>query len=73
LPRKYIEEASMEVESSYELARFLEVETLVDYTELIMTSNLGKKESHKSPLCYRHRTDCSERDEADWVCLLLTS
>lgn len=62
----------MEVESSYELARFLEVETLVDYKELIMVSNLQRKESQKPTLCYRHRTDCSERDDVDWVCLLLT-
>jgi succinate dehydrogenase/fumarate reductase flavoprotein subunit len=37
-----------------------------------MASNLQRKESQKPTLCYRHRTDCSERDDVDWVCLLLT-
>ena len=61
-------EAPMKAENPHELARSLEVKSLIDIAEVIMVASLERKES-RMPF---RRADYPKQDDVNWACLLLT-
>jgi succinate dehydrogenase/fumarate reductase flavoprotein subunit len=56
------------VENTHELARTLEVQSIMDNAELVIRSSIERKESRAS-FEFR-RTEYPEQDDKNWLCFL---
>ena len=65
---EYAKKAPMKAENPHELARALEVKSLIDLAEFIIVASLERKES-RQPF---RRADYPKQDDVNWACLLLT-
>jgi len=61
--------APFKAETPHELARVMDVKSIMDSAELIMRSSLERKESRPVPFDFR-RADYPEQDDKNWFCFL---
>jgi succinate dehydrogenase/fumarate reductase flavoprotein subunit len=66
---KYAREAPLKAENPHELARALEVKSIMDSAEMVLWSSLERKESRPVPLGFR-RADYPEQNDKEWSCFL---
>ncbi len=64
----YARRAPMKAENTHELARTLEVQSIMDNAELVIRSSIERKESRAS-FEFR-RTEYPEQDDKNWLCFL---
>ncbi|MFZ7110871.1 MAG: FAD-dependent oxidoreductase [Desulfatiglandales bacterium] len=62
----YIREQPIKVFTAHELARGLEVRSLLDNAEMIIRASLAREETRKHP-CGFYRADFPEQDDRDWL------
>jgi len=66
---EYAKAASLKAENPHELARSLDVKSIMDNTELVLRSSLERKESRSVPFGF-HRADYPNQDDKNWLCFL---
>jgi succinate dehydrogenase/fumarate reductase flavoprotein subunit len=65
---EYARSAPLKAEGPHELARCLEVLSIMDSAELVLRSSIERKESR--PSHDFRRTEYPEQDDADWLAFL---
>jgi succinate dehydrogenase/fumarate reductase flavoprotein subunit len=65
---EYTKKAPLKAENPHEMARALEVKSLIDVAEFIIVASLERKESRDT---FR-RADYPKQDDINWACILLT-
>jgi succinate dehydrogenase/fumarate reductase flavoprotein subunit len=68
----FIREQPIKVSNAHELARALEVRSLIENAEMIIRASLGRTETRKHP-CGFHRADFPEQDDKEWFAFSLIS
>jgi succinate dehydrogenase/fumarate reductase flavoprotein subunit len=66
---EYAKSAPIKAENPHELARSLEVKSIMENAEMVLRASLERKESRPAPLEFR-RVDYPETDDKDWSCFL---
>lgn len=61
--------AQMKADNPHELARSLDVKSIIDNAELVLRSSRERKETRLSPAGFR-RADYPEQDDENWLCFL---
>jgi succinate dehydrogenase/fumarate reductase flavoprotein subunit len=61
--------APLKAENPHELARSLDVKSIIDNTELVLRSSIERKESRPIPNGFR-RAEYPEKDDQNWLCFL---
>jgi len=64
---EYAKAAPLKAENPHELARALDVKSIIDNAELVLRSSLERKESRPIPFGFR-RADYPEQDDKNWLC-----
>ncbi len=64
---QYIRDQPLKVSSAHELARALEVRSLLDNAEMILRTSLVRQETRKHPSGF-YRVDFPDQDDKDWFC-----
>ena len=66
---EYDRAAPLKAENPHELARSLEVKSIMDNAEMVLRSSLERRESRPAPFGFL-RADYPEQDDAEWLCFL---
>jgi succinate dehydrogenase/fumarate reductase flavoprotein subunit len=66
---EYAKKAPLKAENPHELARSLEVQSIMENAEMVLRSSLERKESRPAPLGFL-RVDYSEQNDNEWSCYL---
>jgi succinate dehydrogenase/fumarate reductase flavoprotein subunit len=61
--------APLKAENPHELARSLDVKSIIDNSELVLRSSIERRESRPVPNGFR-RAEYPKRDDANWLCFL---
>jgi len=65
----YARAAPLKADNPHELARSLELQSIMDNAEMALRSSLERKESRPNPLGFT-RIDYPEKNEKEWTCFL---
>jgi len=65
----YAKVAPLKADNPHELARSLEVKSIMDNAEMVLRSSIERKESRPTPFGFR-RADYPEQDDKEWSCFL---
>jgi succinate dehydrogenase/fumarate reductase flavoprotein subunit len=66
---EYARAAPIKADNPHELARSLEVKSIMDNAEMVLRSSLERKESRPAPLGY-YRVDYPGQNDKEWACFL---
>ena len=61
--------APLKAENPHELARSLDVKSIIDVTEVVLHASMERKETRMAPTPFR-RAEYPERDDERWLCFL---
>jgi succinate dehydrogenase/fumarate reductase flavoprotein subunit len=64
-----MKEAPMKADNPHELARCLEVKSIIDNAEMVTSASLERTESRNRPVPF-HRADYPEQDDENWLAFL---
>ncbi len=66
---EYARQAPLKAENPHELARSLELQSIMDNAEMTLRSSLERKESRPAPFGFL-RADYPEKNDKEWTCFL---